>query len=205
MALSEIHCIGKNWLLERYPHKHRKHDRHIFFCFLGFSVLFFKYFVLLEDVSIFRVSDFSSRLSFKCAQMCNFFFLYDTRRNPLSAPHPSILSHSLALTHCCGGRGAWKDLDALFRFFGNLLGSASLPAGFLFAGPDLGTLQRIACTGIACMLLLSGVAWLPLFATKLLAQCSSNSMFSVDFGSNPSVIWCRFIFRLIAFAPGAAT
>lgn len=136
---------------------------------------------------------------------CVIFFLYDTRRNPLSAPHPSILSHSLALTHCCGGRGAWKDLDALFRFFGNLLGSASLPAGFLFAGPDLGTLQRIACTGIACMLLLSGVAWLPLFATKLLAQCSSNSMFSVDFGSNPSVIWCRFIFRLIAFAPGAAT
>jgi hypothetical protein len=97
-----------------------------------------------------------------------------------------------------------EGFGCTFSLFWKFVGFR-LFAGFLFAGPDLGTLQRIACTGIACMLLLSGVAWLPRFATKLLAQCSSNSMFSVDFGSNPSVIWCRFIFRLIAFAPGAAT
>jgi hypothetical protein len=60
-----------------------------------------------------------------------------------------------------------EGFGCTFSLFWKFVGFR-LFAGFLFAGPDLGTLQRIACTGIACMLLLSGVAWLPLFATKLL-------------------------------------
>ena len=135
---------------------------------------------------------------------CVFFFC--TTRVETHSPHHTPL-HLVALTRThplLWGTWCMEGFGCTFSLFWKFVGFR-LFAGFLFAGPDLGTLQRIACTGIVCMLLFSGVAWLPLFATKLLAQCSSNSMFSLDFGSNSSVIWCRLIFRLIAFAPGTAT
>lgn len=134
MALSEIHCIGKNWLLERYPHKHRKHDRHIFFCFLGFSVLFFKYFVLLEDVSIFRVSDFSSRLSFKCAQMCNFFFC--TTRVETHSPHHTPL-HLVALTRThplLWGTWCMEGFGCTFSLFWKFVGFRLFACRFFVCG-----------------------------------------------------------------------
>ena len=204
MALSEIHCIGKNWLLERYPHKHRKHDRHIFFCFLGFSVLFFKYFILLEDVSIFRVPDFSSRLSFKCAQICNFFFLYDTRRNRLSAPHtpPSCRTHShspIVVGDVVHGR-IWMHFFAFWKFVG-----FRLFAGFFVCGArpwylakELHVQELHVCFCFPAWL---GFHSLPQNFWRSVPRIPCFLWTS----GNPSVIWCRFIFRLIAFAPGAAT